>query len=150
MVEAPRIIVLAGPNGSGKSTSAKSILQGVLHVDEFVNADTIAQGLSAFDPETVSMAVGRIMLKRLKDLATARASFAFETTLASRSFAPWISQLIADGYEFHLVSSGGSRPMWLWLKSPSACAAAAIRCPRQPFADAIARGLTISSPCTSC
>jgi predicted ABC-type ATPase len=111
----PKLVVLAGPNGAGKSTSARAILQDALQVDEFVNADTIAQGLSAFDPSTVSIAAGRIMLARLKTLAAARANFAFETTLASRTFAPWISRLVADGYEFHLV--------FLWLPSADSAVA---------------------------
>jgi predicted ABC-type ATPase len=107
--ESPRVIVLAGPNGAGKSTIAPAILQGPLKVPEFVNADTIARGLSAFDPDRAAVAAGRIMLARLKDLAQQRASFAFETTLASRSFAPWIAGLLREGYEFHLV--------FLWLPS---------------------------------
>ncbi len=49
------------------------------------------------------MAAGRVMLARLRELAAARASFAFETTLATRSFAPWIRELVDQGYEFHLV-----------------------------------------------
>ncbi len=47
----PHVIVIAGPNGAGKSTTAPSILKETLGVTEFVNADTIAQGLSAFNPE---------------------------------------------------------------------------------------------------
>jgi predicted ABC-type ATPase len=105
----PQLVVLAGPNGAGKSTSAARILQGAFQVAEFVNADTIAQGLSGFDPDVMGVAAGRIMLARLKQLAAVRASFAFETTLASRTFARWIAQLVADGYEFHLT--------FLWLPS---------------------------------
>ena len=81
-------MILAGPNGAGKSTSAAELLQGVLGVTEYVNADTIAQGLSAYAQDRVAFQAGRIMLSRLKELAAARASFAFETTLASRSYAP--------------------------------------------------------------
>jgi predicted ABC-type ATPase len=77
-------------------------------VREFVNADVIARGLSAFDPDSVAVAAGRIMLQRLDDLAAQRASFAFETTLASRSFAPRIQRQIAAGYDFHLV--------YVWLR----------------------------------
>jgi predicted ABC-type ATPase len=99
----PRVIVLASPNGSGKSTSAARQLRGALGVDEFVDADVIAQGLSRFAPERVAMAAGRIMLRRLNELAAARAHFAFETTLACRTFAPWLAQLKAVGYRVHLV-----------------------------------------------
>ena len=38
------------------------------------------------------------MLTRLKTLARLRTSFAFETTLASRSFAPWLTELKGTGY----------------------------------------------------
>lgn len=100
--ERPHVLVLAGPNGAGKSTAAASMLWSPLGITEFVNADVIAQGLSAFNAEGAAMQAGRIMLTRLKQLAAARASFAFETTLASRSFAMWIAGLRSVGYDFHL------------------------------------------------
>ena len=78
-------------------------------VTEFVNADVIAQGLSAFQPESAAFHAGRVMLERLHFLAKERVDFAFETTLASRSFAPWIAKLKQSGYTFHLV--------FLWLPS---------------------------------
>ena len=55
------------------------------------------------------MAAGRIMIRRLKELAATRANFAFETTLASRTFAPWLADLKSIGYQVHLV--------FLWLPS---------------------------------
>jgi predicted ABC-type ATPase len=99
----PHLIVLAGPNGAGKSTTAPMLLRDAFAVDEFVNADAIAQGLSAFAPETVAIEAGRIMLKRLKELAAKRVSFAFETTLASRTFAPWLERLTNTCYRAHLM-----------------------------------------------
>lgn len=103
----PKVVVIAGANGSGKSTSAAKLLLGAHQVQEFVNADTIAQGLSAFAQESVAMQAGRIMLQRLKELARSRASFGFETTLATRSYAPWLKGLKSDGYKVHVV--------FLWL-----------------------------------
>lgn len=103
----PKVVVIAGPNGAGKSTTAPAILRRAWHVGEFVNADTIAAGLSAFSPESVAIAAGRLMLERVRELAGEDRDFAFETTLASRSFAPWLKSLRADGYTFHLV--------YLWL-----------------------------------
>lgn len=108
--EHPHLIVIAGPNGAGKSTSAPFLLQGTLGVTEYVNADTIAQGLSAFAPERAAFRAGRIMLERLQQLANARVNFAFETTLASRSFAPWIANLRQNGYRFHLFFLGLPSP----------------------------------------
>ena len=99
----PLVVVVAGPNGAGKSTTAPGLLRGALAVSEFVNADPIARGLSHFHPESVALAAGRVMLARLKALAAAREDFAFETTLASRSFAPWLRTLRASGYRAHLL-----------------------------------------------
>src|SRR5688572_1808271 len=103
VVTSPLVVVVAGPNGAGKSTTAPRLMQGALAVAEFVNADAIALGLSAFRPESVAVAAGRVMLARMRELARARADFAFETTLASRSFAPWLAHLRASGYRAHLV-----------------------------------------------
>ena len=99
----PKVILIGGPNGAGKSTAAPILLKEVLKVAEFVNADVIAQGLSAFATERVALAAGKIMIRRLRELALARRDFAFETTLASRSFAPWIGHLREAGYHFHLI-----------------------------------------------
>ncbi len=99
----PLVVVVAGPNGAGKSTTAPRLLRGALAVREFVNADQIAQGLSAFRPETVALAAGRAMLARLHTLAAGDDSFAFETTLASRNFAPWLRTLRRQGFHVHLT-----------------------------------------------
>jgi len=94
----PLVVLVAGPNGAGKSTSAADLLRGALAVEEFVNADTIAQGLSAYRPETTAVAAGRVMLSRLHLLASRRGNFAFETTLAGRGHARWLRNLRASGY----------------------------------------------------
>lgn len=104
-----KVVVLSGPNGAGKSTAANKLLLGPLQVSEFVNADTIAKGLSAFAPDRVAFEAGRIMLKRIKELARSGSDFAFETTLGSRSYAPWLKELQQKGYEVHLL--------FLWLPS---------------------------------
>lgn len=57
---APSVIVLAGANGAGKSTAAPALLRGKLAVAQFVNADTIAQGLAAFAPELAALEAGRM------------------------------------------------------------------------------------------
>jgi predicted ABC-type ATPase len=105
----PHVIVVAGPNGAGKSTAAPRLLRDAFEVREFVNADVIAAGISAFRPETVVIAAGRIMLARMRRLAQGRVDFAFETTLASRSFAPWLTGLQRTGYHVHLL--------FLWLRN---------------------------------
>ena len=98
----PFVVVIAGPNGAGKSTVAPYLLKQALGILEFVNADQIAVGLSAYSPETVSFEAGRIMLKRLHDLAASKASFAFESTLSSRTFALFLSRCKAQGYRVQI------------------------------------------------
>ncbi|MBI3725013.1 zeta toxin family protein [bacterium] len=105
-----KLVLLAGPNGAGKSTLAPLLLRDTLEVVEFVNADLVAKGLSAYNTEGQAVAAGRIVLARLHELAEHRIDFAFESTLASRSFAPWIDRLCRSGrYDFQLV--------FLWLRS---------------------------------
>lgn len=106
---APQVVVIAGPNGAGKTTLAPFLLRDKLGVLEYVNADPIALGLSGFDPASMALQAGRVMLKRLHALANQRTTFAFESTLAARSYVPWIERLRTDGYNFQL--------MFLWLRS---------------------------------
>jgi predicted ABC-type ATPase len=110
MPTTPRVVVIAGPNGAGKSTIAPVLLQEVLEIETFVNADTIAKGLSGFAPEKVAIQGGKIMLEHLHRLASQHESFAFETTLASRSFAPFLHNLKKDGYIISIF--------FLFLESP--------------------------------
>jgi predicted ABC-type ATPase len=93
----PRVVIFAGPNGAGKSTHADAIL-AALGIEIFVNADYIARGLSGRHTDAVAFEAGRIMLKRLRQLGEAQADFAFESTLSSRSFAPFLRSLKAQGY----------------------------------------------------
>lgn len=80
------LYIIAGCNGAGKTTASFTILPEILNCKEFVNADEIAKGLSPFQPEKVSMEAGRIMLERINDLLNSQVNFAFETTLATRSY----------------------------------------------------------------
>lgn len=105
----PNVVIIAGPNGAGKSTLAPALLRDTFNITEFVNSDIIAQGLSAFAPEEAAFEAGRVTLKRLKELASAFEDFAFETTLATRSYAPWLRELKASGYQISLV--------FLWLEN---------------------------------
>jgi predicted ABC-type ATPase len=99
----PLVVVLAGPNGAGKSTTAAHLLRGALAVEEFVNADTIAQGLSAYRPESTAITAGRVMLERLSVLVRAARDFAFETTLSGRSHTRLLRDARAGGYRAHLI-----------------------------------------------
>jgi predicted ABC-type ATPase len=106
----PQVIIIAGPNGAGKSTIAPFLLRDRFGVMNYVNADTIASGLSAFAPEKFALEARRIMLKQLREMAERQIDFAFESTLASRSYAPWLSRLSGQGYNVHLF--------FLWLQNP--------------------------------
>ena len=103
------VIAVAGPNGAGKTTLAPFLIRDEYGLLEYVNADSIAHGLAAFSPESVAFEAGRIMLKRIRALAEQNLNFAFETTLASRSYARLIKGLQGVGYEFHLI--------YVWLSS---------------------------------
>ena len=105
----PSVIILAGPNGAGKTTAARTLLAEQLRLMTFVNADVIAQGLAGFNPDSAAVEASRIMLDRLRLLAERREDFAFETTLAARSYAPWLKAPRNDGYQVHLV--------YFWLVS---------------------------------
>lgn len=80
------LYVIAGCNGAGKTMASFTILPVILNCKEFVNADEIAKGLSPFQPEKVSFEAGRIMLKRINELLESDENFAFETTLATKSY----------------------------------------------------------------
>jgi predicted ABC-type ATPase len=105
----PDLYIIAGCNGAGKTTASYTLLPKTLGITEFVNADEIAKGLSPFNQEGVALEAGRIMLTRIKDLIQKKKNFAFETTLATRSYVGLINEAKKNGYKVHLV--------FLWLNS---------------------------------
>jgi predicted ABC-type ATPase len=64
----PNLYIIAGCNGAGKTTASYTVLPEILNCKEFVNADNIAAGISPFNPESVAIEAGRIMLKRINEL----------------------------------------------------------------------------------
>jgi predicted ABC-type ATPase len=98
----PNLFVIAGPNGAGKTTYARRFLPEEMRTREFVNADLIAAGLSPFAPDAAAFEAGRIMLKRLRELAAKKEDFAFETTLSGRGYAPLLRETQAAGYYIRL------------------------------------------------
>ena len=106
----PKLYIIAGCNGAGKTTASYTVLPEMLDCREFVNADEIAKGLSPFNPESVAIDAGRLMLQRMDDLLIAGEDFAFETTLATRSYVKFIDQAHAMGYFVSLL--------FFWLPTP--------------------------------
>jgi len=106
----PNVVILAGSNGAGKTSTAPTLLRDELRVAEFVNADVIARGLSGFSADAVAVEAGRIMLRRLEELATSGQDFAFETTLSGNAFLSAIDRWRLAGYTIRIV--------YLWLNSP--------------------------------
>jgi predicted ABC-type ATPase len=95
--------IIAGCNGAGKTTASFTILPEILDCKEFVNADEIAKGLSPFQPEKVSFEAGRIMLRRINELLGTNENFAFETTLATKSYKSKILEAKAKKLQCNLT-----------------------------------------------
>ena len=106
----PILYIIAGCNGAGKTTASYSVLPDLLNCREFVNADEIAKGLSPFNPESVAIEAGKLMLQRINLLLCQRKTFAIETTLATRSYASLIKRAHEKGYQVVLL--------FFWLSSP--------------------------------
>ena len=111
MSSPPSCHVVAGPNGSGKSTFALRYLPQWAGDVEFVNPDLMAQGASPLDIRLSAFEAGKRALRRIRALAAAGTSFAFETTLSGRSHLATLESLRAAGYSLDLY--------YLWLPDPA-------------------------------
>ena len=99
----PNLYIIAGCNGAGKTTASMTVLPEILNCYEFVNADEIARGLSPFQHEKVAIEAGRIMLNRIKHLVETGEDFAFETTLATKSYVSFIQKAKERGFKVTLI-----------------------------------------------
>ncbi len=108
--EQPTIYIIGGPNGVGKTTFANEFLPHYVRCNEFLNADLIAAGLSPYLPESQNVRASQLMLERMQDLVGKRKTFAFETTLAARSYRQRVLEWKELGYRVHLF--------FLWLPNP--------------------------------
>ena len=94
-----QILILAGPNGAGKTTFAREFLVTEANCPTFLNADIIAAELTPRAPGQVAMRAARFMLQRIREEVAKGDSFAFETTLANRSYAHSIREWQAVLYD---------------------------------------------------
>ena len=101
----PEIVIIAGPNGAGKTTFASEYLPTARGHLEFVNADEIAReiGSPGTPQRRLDVRAARIMLARIDDLAKSEVGFAFETTLATRTYARKIPLWRRRGYIVSLI-----------------------------------------------
>jgi predicted ABC-type ATPase len=106
----PTLILIAGPNGAGKTTFASEILTTDLKGVRFINADEIARGLSPFDPASVAIKAGRILLGEVNELLTSGTPFALESTLSGRAHSAMLSRAKSAGFQIVLH--------FLWLPGP--------------------------------
>lgn len=104
------LYVISGCNGAGKTTASYTVLPEILECVEYVNADEIAKGLSPFNPESVAIEAGRLMLERIEYLLNAGVSFSIETTLATKSYVNLVRRARKMGYNVKLL--------FFWLESP--------------------------------
>jgi predicted ABC-type ATPase len=110
MSSSKQIYIIAGPNGAGKTTAAKSLLPTFLETNEFVNADEIARGISPFNPSSVDLLAGKLMIKRIADLLSQNKSFALETTLSGNNYVNLVTKAKDQSYLINLI--------FLYLDSP--------------------------------
>ena len=107
----PRLYIIAGPNGAGKTTFAKEFLPHYAKCPNFVNADLIASGLAPFSPANVSIKAGKLLLAEIDNFISHKADFAFESTLAGKTYVNLIKEAKSKGYFVHIV--------FLWIPGMS-------------------------------
>ena len=91
------LYIISGCNGAAKTTASFTVLPEILQCKEFVNADEIAKGLSPFNPESVAIEAGRLMLQRIDELLERDETFSIETTLATKSYINLVRRAQAKG-----------------------------------------------------
>lgn len=98
----PTCYVIGGPNGAGKTTFAMDYLPEIAGCNNYINADMIAYGISPLDSVSVQLEAGRIFLNEVHKNIERRVDFAFETTLAGRSYIKLLKKLKEDGWKIVL------------------------------------------------
>lgn len=99
----PTCWIIAGHNGAGKTTFALEYLPNVVNCYHYINADLIAAGLSPLAPERELIAASRLFLHEMETCIEKARDFAFETTLAGRSYLKLINRLQHAGWQVELI-----------------------------------------------
>lgn len=105
----PDMYLIGGPNSAGKTTLARQVLPQ-LGCMEFVNADAIAAALSPFQPDSVALQAGQLLMKRLRRLVESGADFGTESTLAARAWVSFMKESTSHGYTINVI--------YVWLPTP--------------------------------
>ena len=96
------LLLIAGPNGAGKSTFADEYLPGEAGMENYMNADLIAAGLSPFAPEKAALEASRILLDRIRECMRRGESFALESTLSGKAHLRLLKEAKEAGYRIVL------------------------------------------------
>lgn len=85
--------LIGGPNGSGKTTLARELIGDNPKIS-FLNADDIQR-----ENNVNAARAGMMLLGKMEEIFSMRASFALETTLSGKLHNKFIKRARADGYK---------------------------------------------------
>ncbi|HWG20565.1 MAG TPA: zeta toxin family protein [Terracidiphilus sp.] len=107
---AKEIFIIGGPNGAGKTTVSRLLVPESFGGAAYLNADEIAREISPGDPESASLAAGRVLIERMRESVRDGLSFALETTCAGKSYIPLLRSCKESGWKISLF--------YFWLPKP--------------------------------
>lgn len=103
MAESPTILVIGGPNEAGKTTLTPVVMKRYPQITNFLNADSIARGISGRINNSAAYLAGRIMIKRMEVLASQNISFGIESTLSGKTLAVSLQRYKLQGYRVEVI-----------------------------------------------
>lgn len=105
----PTLLIIGGPNGSGKTTIAEFLLK-TKSITKFINADSIAKGISSGESGVGNIEAGRVMLESLHRSIKNGENVAFETTLSGRMWLNIIKLAKSQNYDVYICYVTVSSP----------------------------------------
>lgn len=103
MPDQKEVYIIGGPNGAGKTTFVKQFLPNYIEIRNFINADSIAKGLSPLGSSPMNITSGKLMLELIDKYQDRGESFAFEETLARKRLMLRILKLKEAGYLVYII-----------------------------------------------